>query len=50
MKKIRSMNWGGKRKGAGRPTGTLKNVPRCACGKYTLKSAISGHHRCKVAA
>lgn len=42
---------GGKRDGAGRPTGTgkpLSRKKRCACGQMTAKRAKARAHKCEV--
>jgi len=38
-------NWGGKRKGAGRPRSA---EPRCACQKYSLRKALLIRHKCAI--
>jgi hypothetical protein len=42
--KTQSTNWGGKRRGAGRPP---LDVNRCACGRHTLTRAIMLRLRCR---
>lgn len=43
MKTARKKQWGGARKGAGRPR---SKAERCACGKHTKKCAAARAHHC----